>query len=158
MSNEVYEGLGRRTGGALSLAVLGGAGTGKTTLIRAMESCFGAGEGSGQAQAEGLALRFSENGTGNAAVLLASDGTANGARSDTVAQEESLAARLHAEGIPFVETALEIADEAEAFAEKITTLYQDNDRLGAMCRRSQEYIREYFSLDGAWKNIEEDFS
>ena len=46
----------------------------------------------------------------------------------------------------------------EAFAEKITALYQDNDRLGAMCRRSQEYIREYFSLDGAWKNIEEDFS
>ena len=65
---------------------------------------------------------------------------------------------IGAEGIPFVETALEIADEAEAFAEKITALYQDNDRLGAMCRRSQEYIREYFSLDGAWKNIEEDFS
>ena len=33
MSDEVYEGLSRRTGGTLSLAVLGGAGTGKSTFV-----------------------------------------------------------------------------------------------------------------------------
>lgn len=65
---------------------------------------------------------------------------------------------IGAEGIPFVDTALEICDEAESFAGKLTELYTDNERLSAMCRRSQEYIKEYFSLDGAWKTIEEDFS
>lgn len=141
MSNEVYEGLGRRTGGALSLAVLGGAGTGKTTLIRAMESCFGAGEGSGQAQAEGIALRFSENGTGNAAVLLASDGTANGARSDTVAQEESLAARLHAEGIPFVILVNSAAPQSEE-CEDLRRALQEKygaPALSCNCKQQREY-------------------
>ena len=57
-----------------------------------------------------------------------------------------------------MDTALEICDEAESFAGKLTELYTDNERLSAMCRRSQEYIKEYFSLDGAWKTIEEDFS
>ena len=102
MSDEVYEGLSRRTGGTLSLAVLGGAGTGKSTFVHSLERAFGSEEGSGQAQAAGLMFRFSENGKGNAAVLLSSDGTVNGARSETVAQEETLAASLQGDGIPFV--------------------------------------------------------
>ena len=65
---------------------------------------------------------------------------------------------IGAEGIPFVETALEIADKAEEFAKRTVELYRDSARLGAMCRRSQEYIREQFSLDGAWNYIKEDFS
>lgn len=50
MSDEVYEGLSRRTGGTLSLAVLGGAGTGKSTFVHSLERAFGSEEGSGQAQ------------------------------------------------------------------------------------------------------------
>ena len=65
---------------------------------------------------------------------------------------------IGAEGIPFVDTALEIEDEPEAFAKKVIELYNDNERCAKMCRRTQEYIRQYFSLDSAWKIIEEDFT
>lgn len=63
-----------------------------------------------------------------------------------------------AEGIPGVETVLEIADDPDDFAVKTAELYEDKDRLLAMCRRTQTYIREHFSVDAAWKVIEEDFS
>lgn len=62
-----------------------------------------------------------------------------------------------AEGIPNVETVLEIADEPEEFAEKTVALYRDEHRLTTMCHRTQTYIREHFSVDAAWKVIEEDF-
>lgn len=63
-----------------------------------------------------------------------------------------------AEGIPGVEAVLEIADDAEGFAQKTADLYQDEERLLAMCRGTQSYIREHFSVDAAWKVIAEDFS
>lgn len=63
-----------------------------------------------------------------------------------------------AEGIPRVDSVLEIADDAELFAEKTVELYEDETRLRSMCRRTQTYIREYFSIDAAWKVIEEDFT
>ena len=63
-----------------------------------------------------------------------------------------------AEGIPSGETVLEIEDEAAAFAAKTISLYQDPERLAQMCRRTQEYIREYYSLDGAWNVIKDDFA
>ncbi len=63
-----------------------------------------------------------------------------------------------AEGIPGVETVLEVADDPDDFAVKTAELYEDKDRLLAMCRRTQTYIREHFSVDAAWKVIEEDFS
>ena len=63
-----------------------------------------------------------------------------------------------AEGIPGVETVLEVADDPDDFAVKTAELYADKDRLLAMCRRTQTYIREHFSVDAAWKVIEEDFS
>ena len=62
-----------------------------------------------------------------------------------------------AEGIPFVDTVLEIADQPEQFAARTVKLYQDNDRLRELCHKTQDYIRKHFSLDGAWKVIEEDF-
>ena len=63
-----------------------------------------------------------------------------------------------AEGIPQVEQVLEVEDDPKAFADKTVALYQDNDRCRQMCEGTQKYIREHFSMDGAWKVIEEDFS
>lgn len=63
-----------------------------------------------------------------------------------------------AEGIPFVESVLETADEAEQFADRVVNLYRDNERCRELCRKTQDYIKKYFSLDGAWKVIEEDFT
>lgn len=68
-----------------------------------------------------------------------------------------LTTTVGAEGIPHVETVLEIANAPELFAEKTAELYGDEERLLAMCRKTQTYIREYFSIDAAWKVIEEDF-
>ena len=62
-----------------------------------------------------------------------------------------------AEGIPFVESVLEIADEPEAFADRVAELYNDNGRCQELCRRTQDYIKKNFSMDGAWKVIDEDF-
>ena len=62
-----------------------------------------------------------------------------------------------AEGIPFVESVLEIADEPEAFADRVAELYNDNGRCQELCRRTQDYIKKNFSMDGAWKVSDEDF-
>lgn len=62
-----------------------------------------------------------------------------------------------AEGIPEVETILEIEDDPAAFAEKCVSLYNDPARCRSMCHATQDYIRRHFSLEGAWKVIEEDF-
>lgn len=63
-----------------------------------------------------------------------------------------------AEGIPFAGTVMEIEDEPRDFADKVVRLYCDNQRCRTMCRQTQEYIRRNYSMDGAWKVIEEDFS
>ena len=63
-----------------------------------------------------------------------------------------------AEGIPQVGQVLEVEDDPKVFADKTVALYQDNDRCRQMCEGTQKYIREHFSMDGAWKVIEEDFS
>ena len=63
-----------------------------------------------------------------------------------------------AEGIPQVEQVLEVEDDPKTFADKTVALYQDNDRCRQMCEGTQKYIREHFSMDGAWEVIEEDFS
>ena len=62
-----------------------------------------------------------------------------------------------AEGIPFADTVLEIEDQAELFAGKTVELYQDNERLSRLCRKTQAYIKKHYSLDGAWKVVEGDF-
>lgn len=63
-----------------------------------------------------------------------------------------------AEGIPMVDSVLEIEDEPGAFAEKVVALYGDDERCRRLCEKTQAYIRKHFSLEGAWKVIEEDFS
>lgn len=65
---------------------------------------------------------------------------------------------IGAEGIPQVEDVLLVEDEPEAFAQAVVELYQDEDACRALCRKTQQYIRQYFSLDAAWKRIEEDFT
>ncbi len=62
-----------------------------------------------------------------------------------------------AEGIPDAEQVMKVADEPEAFAAAVTELYGDADALRAMSQATQSYIRDHFSVDAAWKIIEEDF-
>lgn len=62
-----------------------------------------------------------------------------------------------AEGIPFVESVLEIADEPDRFADRVVALYNDDKRCRELCRGTQDYIRKYFSMDGAWNVVEQDF-
>lgn len=62
-----------------------------------------------------------------------------------------------AEGIPGVEQVLEIADQPIEFACRVAELYSDDNRCRELCRLTQDYIKENFSMDGAWKVIEEDF-
>lgn len=64
---------------------------------------------------------------------------------------------IGAEGIPQVEDVLVVEDEPELFAEKAVELYQDTDACQKLCRKTQDYIKEHFSVDAAWKVIEEDF-
>lgn len=64
---------------------------------------------------------------------------------------------IGAEGIPQVEDVLMIEDEPEAFAKQTVRLYQEPEVCLELCRKTQDYIREHFSIDAAWKVIEEDF-
>ncbi len=63
---------------------------------------------------------------------------------------------IGAEGIPFVETALEIADEPDCFADRVIRLYQDNERCRRMALATQDYMKRYFSMERVWKVMEED--
>ncbi len=63
-----------------------------------------------------------------------------------------------AEGIPQVEDVLLVEDGAERFAEAVVALYQDTDACRKLCRKTQSYIRRHFSVDAAWRMIEEDFT
>lgn len=65
---------------------------------------------------------------------------------------------IGAEGIPQAEEVLLVEDEPDGFARAVVRLYQDPDKCRELCRKTQVYIREHFSVDGAWKRIEEDFA
>lgn len=64
---------------------------------------------------------------------------------------------IGSEGIPEAERVMKVADAPEDFAEAVVELYGDPDRCRGMCAATQDYIRDYFSVDAAWKVIEEDF-
>lgn len=64
---------------------------------------------------------------------------------------------IGAEGIPQAEEVMAIADQPEAFAEAVTTLYSVPEDCRAMSQRTQEYIREHYSVEAAWNVIREDF-
>lgn len=65
---------------------------------------------------------------------------------------------IGAEGIPEAETVMKVADEPEKFAKEVVSLYQNTGACQELCDRTQAYIRDYFSVDAAWKVIEEDFT
>ena len=62
-----------------------------------------------------------------------------------------------AEGIPNVEDVLLVEDDPEQFAKTTVRLYQNPDECRALCEKTQTYIRQHFSMDAAWKRIEDDF-
>lgn len=64
---------------------------------------------------------------------------------------------IGAEGIPQVEEVLVVEDRPEAFAGAVVRLYQDDAACRALCESTQQYIRSHFSVDAAWRVIEEDF-
>ncbi|MCI8455143.1 MAG: glycosyltransferase [Lachnospiraceae bacterium] len=64
---------------------------------------------------------------------------------------------IGAEGIPEADRVMKIADSPEGFADCVAKLYQDPAACQALCKKTQSYIREYFSVDAAWSVIEEDF-
>ena len=64
---------------------------------------------------------------------------------------------IGAEGIPQVEDVLLVEDEPQQFARTVVDLYQDNEACRQLCEKTQRYIRLHFSMDAAWRGIEEDF-
>ena len=65
---------------------------------------------------------------------------------------------IGAEGIPEVRTVVTVEDEPEAFASRTVELYRDTEKLAEISRRTQGYIREYFSMDALWDKVREDFT
>lgn len=64
---------------------------------------------------------------------------------------------IGAEGIPAAEDVMMIQDQPQSFANAVVELYQSPEKCQSMCRRTQEYIKEYYSVDAAWSVVEEDF-
>ena len=50
-----------------------------------------------------------------------------------------------------------IKDAPEEFAEETVRLYQDPESLRELSRKTQDYIRKYYSVDAAWSVVKEDF-
>ena len=65
---------------------------------------------------------------------------------------------IGAEGIPFAGEVLAVADEPQEFADRVLQMYEDTEGLAGICDKTQEYIRNYFSVDAAWSVIREDFT
>ena len=62
-----------------------------------------------------------------------------------------------AEGIVGVENVLSVKDDPAEFAEEILKLYDDMDKLADIGNKTQQFIKENFSIEAVWKIIEEDF-
>lgn len=63
-----------------------------------------------------------------------------------------------AEGIPGVEQALMIADQEKAFAETAVRLYHDLPARKRLSEQAAAFVKEHFSVEGAWSRIADDFS
>lgn len=62
-----------------------------------------------------------------------------------------------AEGIPEVGDVLIVKDKPEEFASQVIELYKDTEKCRKMCQKTQQYIKDHFSIDAAWSVIEDDF-
>lgn len=61
------------------------------------------------------------------------------------------------EGIIDIERYIEDTDEADEFARKVIELYDDTDRLAAMSRNNQQYVKDHLSVESAQKFFREIF-
>jgi len=64
---------------------------------------------------------------------------------------------IGAEGIPSAEEVMVVRDRPQEFADAVADLYQDPEQCRAMSQKTQQYIREHYSVDAAWSVVEEDF-
>nr|WP_051211726.1 glycosyltransferase [Butyrivibrio fibrisolvens] len=62
------------------------------------------------------------------------------------------------EGIPDVEGMIEVADDADEFANKIISLYNDNALLLKTSESYCRYIQDHHSVEAVWNIIKEDFN
>lgn len=62
-----------------------------------------------------------------------------------------------AEGIPEGDGVFAIADSEQDFADKVVSLYGDNEKLELYSRNTQRFIKQYYQTDEVWKKIEKDF-
>ena len=62
-----------------------------------------------------------------------------------------------AEGIPQAETALRIQDTEDGFAEEVINLYNNTYEIDKMSHRAVQFIEEFYSPEGAWNKIRDDF-
>lgn len=63
-----------------------------------------------------------------------------------------------AEGIVGAEDILAVEDDADAFAERIAALYNNEEKLAAMSRAGCEYVRTHYGPENALRTIQEDFT
>ncbi len=64
---------------------------------------------------------------------------------------------IGAEGIPDLERIVPVVDSAEDFANVVLELYDDDERLAEISKRSVEYARDHYSEEAARQRIESDF-
>ena len=65
---------------------------------------------------------------------------------------------IGSEGIPGAEDVMVIKDRPQEFADAVAELYEKPEECQNLSRKTQDYIRAHYSIDAAWKVIEEDFS
>ena len=61
------------------------------------------------------------------------------------------------EGIKGAEDFMEVTDDAKEFAQKVISLYNDNERLMRTVENYQNYVKQHNSVDAVWDIIKEDF-
>lgn len=62
-----------------------------------------------------------------------------------------------AEGIDGVADVLCVADEPTEFAQKVIELYDNAEKLTAMGNKTQDFIKEKFSVEAVWNVVKDDF-
>ena len=65
---------------------------------------------------------------------------------------------IGSEGIPGAEDVMVIKDRPQEFADAVAELYEKPEECQNLSQKTQDYIRAHYSIDAAWKVIEEDFS
>lgn len=64
---------------------------------------------------------------------------------------------IGAEGIVGAEEIMAVEDEPESFAAEVSRLYGSPESCLDMSSRTQEYVKKHYSIEAAWRIVEEDF-